>query len=48
MTQTTVTRESGPDDDAGTPKKRRLLIACQTGYRQGHIQVCLRRLDDHL
>ena len=25
MTQATVTRESGPDDDAPTPKKRRLL-----------------------
>jgi anionic cell wall polymer biosynthesis LytR-Cps2A-Psr (LCP) family protein len=25
MTQTTVTRESGPDDDANPPKKRRLL-----------------------
>ncbi len=25
MTQATVTRESGPDDDAPTPKRRRLL-----------------------
>ncbi|HEX6760234.1 MAG TPA: LCP family protein [Propionibacteriaceae bacterium] len=25
MTQTTVRRESGPDDDGGTPKRRRLL-----------------------
>ena len=25
MTQITLTRESGPDDDAGTPKRRRLL-----------------------
>ena len=25
MTQTTVTRESGPGDDASPPKKRRLL-----------------------